>query len=335
MTNDYVPTSVAQHGSALSRTTPEIEQVRDGVWAIPLPLPHAGVVESTLCYTLADSAGGVHLVDPGWGTDDNLARLKAGLRLAGFGLDDVRSITATHLHPDHLGLGTRLRTESGIPVALHRAEHAALTRPMYPEPDATIERWVVPADHVAALVAVITPRSEAPGFTADVVLDDGDRLDIPGRDVRVVHTPGHTAGSICLHDATDELFFSGDHVLPIINPGLGLGGFTVDDDPIGAALDSYARVEAFDDAEVCPGHGYRFRGLTVRARQIADRHRRRSGEIAALAAADPGATVWTIASRVEWTDGWQNLAGFLRLSALAQTELHLRHLERATAEATP
>ncbi len=39
MTQDYVPTSVAQHGSALARTTPEFEQVRDGVWAIPLPLP--------------------------------------------------------------------------------------------------------------------------------------------------------------------------------------------------------------------------------------------------------------------------------------------------------
>lgn len=326
--HEYVPTSVAQHGSAFARTTPEVEQVRDSVWAIPLPLPHAGVVESTLCYTLADSAGGVHLIDPGWGTDDNRDRLEAGLRVAGFGLGDVRSITATHLHPDHLGLGMLLQAELGIPVALHRAEHVALTLPMYPDPEATIARWGVPSEHVDELSAVVTPRSQPSRLAADVVLDDGDLLDIPGRQVRVVATPGHTAGSICLHDATDGLFFSGDHVLPIINPGLGLGGFSTDDDPIGAALDSYARVELFDDAEVCPGHGYRFRGLAVRSRQIADRHRRRSAEIAALAAADSGATVWAIASRVEWTDGWLNLTGFLRLSALAQTELHLRHLAR-------
>lgn len=325
--HDYAPTSVAQHGSALARTTPEIEQVRDGVWAIPLPLPHAGVVESTLCYTLTDSSGGVHLIDPGWGTDDNRDRLDAGLRVAGFGLSDVRSITATHLHPDHLGLGVLLREELGIPVALHRAEHAALTRPMYPDPEATIARWGVPTEHADALVAV-APRSQPSGFVADLMLDDGDALDIPGREVRVVATPGHTAGSICLHDAADGLFISGDHVLPIINPGLGLGGFADDDDPIGAALDSYARVEEFDDAEVCPGHGYRFRGLAVRSRQIADRHRRRSAEIAGLAASDADATVWALASRVEWTDGWDNLAGFLRLSALAQTELHLRHLAR-------
>jgi glyoxylase-like metal-dependent hydrolase (beta-lactamase superfamily II) len=334
LTNDYAPTSVAQHGSALARTTPEIEQVRDGVWAIPLPLPHAGVVESTLCYTLTDSTGGVHLIDPGWGTDDNRDRLEAGLSVTGFGLDDVRSITSTHLHPDHLGLGMLLRAEFGIPVALHRAEQAALARPMYPDPPATLDGWGVPPEHLDEL-ATVAPRAKPAGIEVDVTLDDGDRLGIPGRDVRVIHTPGHTAGSICLYDATDELFFSGDHVLPIINPGLGLGGFSDDDDPIGAALDSYARVEAFDDAEVCPGHGYRFRGLAVRSRQIADRHRRRSAEIAALAAAEPGATVWTIASRVEWTDGWPNLRGFLRLSALAQTEMHLRHLGRATAGAAP
>lgn len=326
MTHEYVPTSVAQHGSALARTTPAIEQVRDGVWAIPLPVPHAGVVESTLCYSLADTFGGVHLVDPGWDTDDNRDRLEAGLRVAGFGLSDVRSITATHLHPDHLGLGTRLRTELGIPLALHRAENAALTRPAYADPEGMLARWGVPAGHLAELTAVVTPRSGPPGAAADVELDDDDRLRIPGRDVRVVWTPGHTAGSICLFDPADGLFFSGDHVLPIINPGLGLGGFTDGDDPLGAALDSYSRVTAFDDAEVCPGHGYRFRGLAVRAGQIADRHRRRSAEIGALATAAPAATVWQIAEHVTWTDGWQNLAGFLRLSALSQTEMHLRHL---------
>lgn len=335
MIHPYEPTSVAQHGSALARTTPAVEQVRDGVWAIPLPLPHPGGVESTLCYSLADAAGGVHLVDPGWGTDDNLARLEAGLAVAGFAFRDVRSITATHLHPDHLGLGSRLRDDLGIPVALHRVEHQALTQPLYPDAEGTIARWGVPHDRVEDVMATVLPRSQPPSLQADLVLDDGDLLDIPGRDVRVVATPGHTAGSICLHDETDGLFFSGDHVLPIINPGLGLGGFSPDDDPIGAALDSYAKVAVYDDAEVCPGHGYRFRGLAVRAGQIADRHRRRSAEVGGIVTELPDASVWEIASRVTWTDGWENLAGFLRLSALAQTEMHLRHLERLRGEAAP
>lgn len=323
MTHPYEPTSVAQHGAALARTTPEIEQVREGIWAIPLPLPHPDVVESTLCYSIADSEGGVHLVDPGWGTDDNLARLEAGLQVAGFRLDDVRSITATHLHPDHIGLANRLHGTHAIPVGVHRAE---LAHPVNLRSAQDIARWGIPEDYLRDLREMAGSPSRPPTLAADVALEDGDRLDIPGREIRVVWTPGHTAGSICLYDAADGVFFTGDHVLPIINPGLGLGGFTPDDDPIGAALDSYAKVAAYDDAEVCPGHGYRFRGLAVRAEQIASRHRRRSAEIGALAAANPGASIWEIASQVAWTDGWDNLAPFLRMSALMQTEMHLRHL---------
>jgi glyoxylase-like metal-dependent hydrolase (beta-lactamase superfamily II) len=304
------------------------DRVADAVFVVELPLPHTGVVETTNCYVfVADDD--VHLVDPGWGTDDNLARLEAGLRDAGRTLDDVRSITATHLHPDHLGLGARLRSEHGIPIALHRAEHDALRRPLYPEPAETVQRWGVPSARAADVTSELVPRSHPVGFEGDVVLDDGDLLPIPGRSIRVIHTPGHTAGSICLHDEDAGLLLTGDHVLPIVNPGLGLGGFGPDDDPLGAALDSYARIAAYDDAEVLPGHGARFHGVAARATQIADRHRRRSAEIAALAATDEGATVWQIASRVTWTGGWESLSGFVLLSALSQTEMHLRHLARS------
>lgn len=303
------------------------EEVADGVFVVELPLPHAGVVAETNCYLLADDSGGVHLIDPGWDTPDNRARLEAGLAEAGYGLDDVRSVTATHLHPDHLGLGSGLRAEHGVPVALHRLEHDALTRPLYPDTAETIERWGVPAAFVDEIGTTLLPRSQPPGLSADVVLEHGDLLPIPGRAVRVVHTPGHTAGSICLHDEQAGLLMTGDHVLPIVNPGLGLGGFLPGDDPLGSALDSYARIAAYDDAEVLPGHGARFHGVAARATQIAERHRRRSAEIAALADADPGATVWEIASHVGWTGGWEGLTGFLRLSALSQTEMHLAHLE--------
>lgn len=302
--------------------------VAEGVWVVELPLPHRGVVETTNCYLLADDNGGVHLVDPGWDTPDNHARLEAGLRDAGFVLDDVRSVTATHLHPDHLGLGSRLHTERGVPVGLHRLEHEALARPPYPDAEQTIARWGVPPEFVEEVRSNVGPRSQPSGLSADIVLEDGDLLPIPGRTVRVVHTPGHTAGSICLHDEDAALLLTGDHVLPIVNPGLGLGGFTPDDDPLGLALDSYARIGAYDDAEVLPGHGLRFHGVAARAVQIAERHRRRSAEIGSLADADPGASVWQIASRVAWTGGWEAFTGFLRLSALSQTEMHLRHLAR-------
>lgn len=323
---EYSPTSAAQYAAANARTTPELERVRDGVWAIPLPLPRAGIVESTLCYSLLDGDGGVHLIDPGWDTEDNMVRLREGLATAGFDLDAVRSVICTHLHPDHIGLAARLSSEHDIPLVLHEIESAALANPRYSHPEETMVRWGVPAEQVPDLVVWATRSDDWRRPAADTLVRDGETLDIPGRTVRVIHTPGHTAGSMCLHDERDGLFFSGDHVLPIINPGLGLGGFDPADDPIGAALDSYRRVESFDSAEVCPGHGYRFTGLTVRARQLADRHRRRSAEVAAILRDDPEASVWHTASGMTWTDGWDNLEPFARVSALAQTEMHARHI---------
>ena len=53
--------------------------IAEGVWVVDLPLPHGGTVDATNCYLLADDAGGVHLLDPGWDTPDNRARLEAGL----------------------------------------------------------------------------------------------------------------------------------------------------------------------------------------------------------------------------------------------------------------
>lgn len=307
------------------------ERVADGTWIVELPLPHAGVVSTTNCVLLADAAGGVHLVDPGWDTPDNRSRLEAGLADAGFALADVRSAVATHLHPDHLGLASALRAEHGVRVVLHRRELAAIETPMYPDPEGTVARWGVPDDRRDEVLGMAVPRSRPLGFGADVAVDDGDALDIPGRDVRVVHTPGHTAGSMCLHDADRGLLLTGDHVLPHTNPGLGLGGFAPDDDPLGEALASYARMAAFDAAEVIPGHGAPFRGVAARATQIADRHRRRNAEIAGLRAARPDASVWEIAEQVAWTGGWEGLDAFTRLSALSQTEMHLRHLDRATS----
>lgn len=304
------------------------ERVADGVWLVELPFAEASVVAATNCYLLADADGGVHLVDPGWDTDDNRVRLDVALADAGYSIGDVRSIVATHLHPDHLGLGGRLRGEHGIPIAVHREERDALARPQFPDVAATLERWGVPAEHVDEVRSGLAPRSAPIGTPVDLVLDDGETLAIGGRDIVVVHTPGHTIGSICLHDRGAGLFFSGDHVLPNVNPGLGLGGFALDDDPLGAALTSYARMADYDSAEVLPGHGRPFRGLAARSAQLAERHRRRSAEIAALVEADLDASVWDLASRVAWTGGWEALTGFVRLSALSQTEMHLRHLSR-------
>ena len=96
----------------------------------------------------------------------------------------------------------------------------------------------------------------------DVLLNDGDDIDLPGRRLRVVWTPGHTPGHICLHDADHDLLLTGDHLLPRITPNIGLapGG---PGSPLHGYLASLRRLRGYDSAEALPAHEYRFRGIAA------------------------------------------------------------------------
>ena len=87
----------------------------------------------------------------------------------------------------------------------------------------------------------------------DVLLNDGDDIGLPGRPVRVVWTPGHTPGHICLHDSGHDLLLTGDHLLPRITPNIGLapGG---QGSPLAGYLESLRRMRGYDSAEALPAH---------------------------------------------------------------------------------
>ena len=189
--------------------------------------------------------------------------------------------------------------------------------------DYVTETWDVPAELRAELAGTGGSWREGPEPTgADLTVTDGDRLAIEGRDLRVLLTPGHTMGHMCLVDAAERVIFTGDHVLPTVYSGIGLGGDS-ETNPIADFLSSLDALAPYGDFEVCPGHEYRFTGLADRRREIAAHHLRRSREVARALALDPDSSVWTVASTLTWSAGWSNLRGYYLLSALSQTALHV------------
>jgi glyoxylase-like metal-dependent hydrolase (beta-lactamase superfamily II) len=305
---------------------PAADAVREGIWSIPLPMQQPGNPYS-LCYLIAGDDGSLHLVDTGYDTDENWGLLLAALDDFGLRVDDIASVFTTHLHPDHLGLTERLRVASGARIGMLRRESeglAAIAAGGLATSDGLLESWGVPPERRPELSVPLGAELVARGIPhVDRRYEDGQLLEVPGRAIRILATPGHTAGSASLVDQEAGLVYTGDTVLPKIFSGLGLGDRGGETNPIADYLSSLVLLARYDDFEVAPGHGYRFRGLIERNAALAEHHLHRSRAAAEIIRVEPDATVWEIGSRLRWSAGWQNLRSFYLLSALSQTALHL------------
>ncbi|ROP77489.1 glyoxylase-like metal-dependent hydrolase (beta-lactamase superfamily II) [Frigoribacterium sp. PhB107] len=346
------PLSPVQAEALRTGTVPPLEEVRHGVWSLTSPAT-SSVADFSYGYLVEGSDGRLTLIDPGWPSPDAVDRLDAALHEIDHRLDDVDLIVATHLHVDHLGAADAVRRATGARLAMHPAEQRALASRADDAvaADADLVRWQVPAEAQEALVASWGSGRLLVDVVPDLLLDDGDELPVAGRRLRAVHTPGHTSGHLCLVEPEQRLIFTGDHVLPTINPGIGLGGRTAAD-PLDDVLASLARVVELDrpgaDAlEVCPGHEYRFVGLTERAETlVAHREERTRDALGALDGLLGGAdgadghaarrgssaapSVWQVAEAMTgWRGGLRSMSGLPLASALAQTEWHLRAAGRA------
>ena len=192
---------------------------------------------------------------------------------------------------------------------------------------ALADAWGVPADRRAELLDAAGRAPDYPAPHVDRTYVDGEALPIPGFALTAVVTPGHTPGHLCLRDEARSLVFTGDHILPTMFAGLGLGGPTATN-PLADYVAGCERVAEFDDHEVLPGHGYRFTGLGERARESAAHHLRRTAEVEGALASHPDASIWEIASQLTWTAGFANLVGFYLYSALSQTAMHREYVQQ-------
>lgn len=98
-------------------------------------------------------------------------------------------ILLTHGHFDHMTAAVSCQERYGIPVYAHILEQEVLENPDYNLSGA----W-----------------SEAQGMKADHLVADGDVLELAGFNIEVLHTPGHTKGSVCYYLVNEFVLFSGD-----------------------------------------------------------------------------------------------------------------------------
>lgn len=150
--------------------------------------------------TVLAQQGEAILVDSGLpGSSHFISR---GLSEYGYSLDRVSRIVITHAHPDHSGGLAELVDKNCINVAVHESE-ADIVEGALPAPSPFRSPWL--ASITSPFVSLLT-GSPVP---VEQRLKDGDRIPFP-TEVRVVHLPGHTPGSIGLYLPKKRVVIVGD-----------------------------------------------------------------------------------------------------------------------------
>jgi len=147
----------------------------------------------------------------------------------GRSLDDLTRIICTHAHPDHIGGVRELAGERDVEVLMHPADLDGLKVTLR---DAVANR------NRSQLIAYFTRH---PGEATPI--EEGQVLPILGG-LRVVHTPGHTPGSVCLYAERHRLLFVGDN-LQVIRRKVTFASSVFSDD-MSLARKSVARMAELD-----------------------------------------------------------------------------------------
>jgi hydroxyacylglutathione hydrolase len=141
-------------------------------------------------------------------------------------------LVLTHMHFDHTGGAARLVSDTGAEAFAHPPDSKALAEG---DGDMTCSGW---------LGEMQTPMKIHP-------LKEGAILECGGMKLEVLHTPGHTSGSICLFDRRGGVLFSGDTVFA--NGGVGRWDLPTGDHR--QLVESLERLSALKVSSLYPGHG--------------------------------------------------------------------------------
>jgi glyoxylase-like metal-dependent hydrolase (beta-lactamase superfamily II) len=230
----------------------KVDRVANGVRRILAPNPSAMTGPGTNTYLIGEGPD-VLLLDPGPDVGSHLAAV-----LAALGPDEaVAGIIVTHAHRDHSEAAPRLAAATGAPVlAFGRATDGR---------SAAMQR-LAEAGLVSGGEGVDT------GFAPDRLLADGETLPSGSGNLRVLHTPGHMGGHICL--GFGDILFSGDHAM-----GWSTSLVSPPDGDMRDYMASLDRLQQQRWSLMLPGHGEAVMAVADRLEALARHRRQREAEI--------------------------------------------------------
>ena len=263
------------------------------------------------------------LIDTGPEMDGAVEALEAGLKKLGHRISDIKRIVVSHAHVDHFGLARRVVEESNAEVFIHTWDAAAVTTDgEYIAQKRLLTAAGVPLDAIERMQSGYGEISRYARRLERVnKLEDGDEIAFDHESLVVVHTPGHTPGSICLLRKSNRLIFSADTVLKNITPNPMLNADPIDPErrfqSLGEYLVSLARIKAMAPTLLKGGHGGDIDDYEEYFHRLYRFTQSRQNKLLALLPTR-GATAWEATSLL-----FPDAEGQHRFLALSETAAHL------------
>lgn len=265
------------------------------------------------------------LIDTGPQSEKSLGQLEDYLSSLRMSLSDIRHVVITHGHMDHHGQIKNIQERAHPKVYVHALDKPKVER-FVEDAIATLPRFrafLVSCGLTEQVVDMvmgrhISFRKYCGEGNVHVSMEDGDTVTPLG--LRVIHTPGHQEGSVCL--ALDSVLFTGDNVLAHITPNpfcrailpqCGLKNY----------IESLGRLKKeFSSSFGLPGHGKEIENLGERMDKILTHHQMRGEQV--LSACLTEKTTLDIAMSPGL---FENVKGPEIFLALIETRSHLEYLQ--------
>ena len=305
-----------------------IEEIRPNIYRIPVPLPRNPLKELN-AYLICGKERSL-LIDTGFCLPVCRAALSEGLTEAHVDCGTL-DILLTHIHTDHCGLAEEFVGEGGC-IYVGDGDYILTNQTTedafwyildrrfcqegFPIEEETVVRETNPA------------RKLGPHWTPSLYqpLADGEELTVGDYVLRVIATPGHTPGQICLFIESEGLFFSADHVLFDITPNIAI--WPNMENALGSYLDSLRKVQDYPVALALPGHRHSA-DFAERVDGLLRHHKNRVAETLEIVRQNPALTAYSIASRMTWdirAKGWSDFPINQKWFAMSEALAHLDYL---------
>ena len=173
-------------------------QITDRIHALKIPFQitdPSGQKIPRFVYVYLIYGQRIFLIDSGVASSEKI--ILDYLKSTGRKPAEISQLILTHSHPDHMGAARAIKSLSGCTVAAHAAEKSWIE-------DVSLQERERPVPGFKSLVAG--------SVHVDQTLQDGDILDLDYVSMQVLHTPGHSSGSICLWLPEVGALFSADAV---------------------------------------------------------------------------------------------------------------------------